>query len=99
MNLGEPIIQLPFRMCSKCCSDPVAGFSVQAMPPVRPEGFGQARINGKRKPRGFRLRVPDAALDNTSLHQQLRIESQTPHNRASGTFSLSARLILEPSSA
>jgi hypothetical protein len=31
---------------------------------------GQARINGKRKPRGFRLRIADSTLHNTSPYQQ-----------------------------
>ena len=49
---------------------PVAGFSVQTPLPVCPEGIGQTRINRKRKPRGFCLRIADSALDNTSPHQQ-----------------------------
>jgi hypothetical protein len=49
---------------------PVVGFSVQATLPVCPEGIGQTAINGKRKPRSFRLRIAHSALDNTSPHQQ-----------------------------
>jgi len=52
----------------------------QTTPPVCPEGFGQARIDEKRKPRGFRLRVTDSALDNTSLHQHVRsFQLKSPH--------------------
>ena len=52
---------------------PVAGFWVQTPLPVCPEGIGQTRINGKRKPRGFCLRIADSALDNTSPHQQREV--------------------------
>ena len=41
--------------------------------PVCPEGIGQTRINGKRKPRGFRLRIADSSVDNTSPHQQREV--------------------------
>jgi hypothetical protein len=52
---------------------PVAGFSVPAPLPVCPEGIGQTRINGKRKPRGFRLSIADSSVDNTSPHQQREV--------------------------
>jgi hypothetical protein len=52
---------------------PIAGFSVQAPLPVCPEGIGQPRINRKRKPRGFRLRITDSAADNTSPYQQREV--------------------------
>ena len=51
----------------------VAGCSVQAPLPVCPEGIGQTRINRKRKPRGFCLRIADSAVDNTSPHQQREV--------------------------
>ena len=41
--------------------------------PVCPEGIGQTRINRKRKPRGFRLRITDSAVDNTSPRQQRKV--------------------------
>ena len=43
---------------------------MQAALPVCPEDIGQTGINGKRKPRSFRLGVAHPAMDNTSLHQQ-----------------------------
>src|SRR5580704_1694415 len=49
---------------------PVAGFSVQAPLPVCSESIGQTRVNRKKKPRGFGLRIADSAVDNTSPHQQ-----------------------------
>ena len=46
----------------------VARLSVQATLPVCLEDIGQTRINGKRKPRSFCLRLADSAMDDTSSH-------------------------------
>jgi hypothetical protein len=47
---------------------------VQTPLPVCPKGIGQTRINRKRTPRGFCLRIADSALDNnTSPHQQREV--------------------------
>src|SRR5215467_151931 len=64
---------LPARLPFSIRKYPVKGFSMQAPLPVCPEGIGQTRINRKRKARGFRLRITDSAVDNTSLHQQRAI--------------------------
>jgi hypothetical protein len=41
---------------------------VQATLPMCLEGIGQTRINGKRKPRSFGLRIAESAMDDTSSH-------------------------------
>src|ERR1700721_2124856 len=52
---------------------PVAEFSVQTPLLVRPESISQIRIHRKRKPRSFRLRMADSAVDNTPTHQQREV--------------------------
>lgn len=51
---------------------PVAGFSVQTPLPVCPDCIGQTRINRKRKPRGFCLRIADSAVDSCPVLVQVR---------------------------
>jgi hypothetical protein len=59
---------------------PVEWGSVSATLPVCPEGISQTRINRKRKPRGFCLRIADSAVDNTSPHQQREVSQlKSPH--------------------
>ena len=57
---------LPARLTLMIGKDPVRRFAVPATVPLFQESIAQTRIDGKGKPRSFRLGVADSAVNHAS---------------------------------